>query len=42
MSERTSTSGTTMIRLVLYWAIVGIPLAWGIYNTAVKAAALFG
>ncbi len=29
-------------RLVLYWTVVGIPLAWGIYNTVLKLKALFG
>jgi hypothetical protein len=30
-----------MLTLVAAWLLVGIPLAWGIYRTAVNAAALF-
>ena len=30
------------LRLVLGWALVGIPLAYGIYETVVKASSLFG
>ena len=29
-------------RLFLYWTVVGIPLAWGIWNTVLKLKALFG
>ncbi len=29
------------LRLVLYWAFVGIPLLWGVGMTVVKALALF-
>jgi hypothetical protein len=32
---------TTQARLVLGWALVGIPLAYGIYETVVKASSLF-
>lgn len=28
-------------KLAIAWAVVGIPLAYGIYETALKAAALF-
>ena len=28
-------------RLFLYWTVVGVPLAWGIYNTVLKLKALF-
>ena len=30
------------VRLALGWALVGIPLAYGIYQTVVKASSLFG
>jgi hypothetical protein len=30
-----------IVRLILAWAFVGIPLAWGVYQTAVKVASLF-
>jgi hypothetical protein len=29
------------IKLVLEWAFVGIPLAWGVIETAINAAKLF-
>ena len=33
--------GGTKARLALAWAVVGIPLAYGIFETAKKASALF-
>ena len=27
--------------VVLAWTLVGVPLLWGVWNTLVKAAALF-
>ena len=30
-----------IVRLILSWGFVGIPLAWGVYQTAVKVASLF-
>jgi hypothetical protein len=27
--------------VVLAWALVGVPLLWGVWNTLLKAAALF-
>jgi len=30
-----------VLRLVLAWGFVGIPLVWGVYQTVVKAWALF-
>jgi len=29
------------LQLFLYWLAVGIPLAWGIWKTAIKLPALF-
>ncbi|HEY3902262.1 MAG TPA: hypothetical protein VGM54_26850 [Chthoniobacter sp.] len=29
------------IQLIVYWLVVGIPLVWGIWKTAVKLPALF-
>jgi hypothetical protein len=29
------------VKLVAAWVFVGIPLAWGLFNTAVSAGALF-
>ena len=28
-------------KLILAWGLVGLPLLWGIYQTGMKAAALF-
>ena len=51
MSTQTPVSGTrpssggagssVVPRLVLAWTVVGVPLAYGIYETAKKASALF-
>lgn len=35
-----STSGSTAV-LAVAWAIVGIPAAWGFWQTVTKALALF-
>lgn len=32
---------TTRVRLFLGWVLVGIPLAYGIHETVVKASSLF-
>ncbi|MGC8531112.1 MAG: MFS transporter small subunit [Acidiphilium sp.] len=29
-------------KLVAYWLIVGIPLAWGVFHTFLAASKLFG
>ena len=29
------------VRILLYWLVVGIPLAWGIFKTIQKLPALF-
>ncbi|WP_456237174.1 MFS transporter small subunit [Acidiphilium iwatense] len=29
-------------KLVIYWLLVGIPLAWGVYHTLIAAGKLFG
>ena len=34
-------NGTKIIALIVAWAWVGLPLAWGISQTFHKAAALF-
>lgn len=31
----------TSAKLVLYWAIVVVPLAWGVYHTVLNALKLF-
>lgn len=29
-------------RLVAYWALAGVPLAWGVWHTLMNVAKLFG
>ncbi len=42
MSQENASSVPTgsLLQLVLYWAVVGVPLAWGVYKTVVKLPAL--
>jgi MFS family permease len=37
-----SRTATRPVLLVIAWAVVGIPLAYGVYQTVVKASSLFG
>ena len=30
------------VRLALYWLLVGVPLAWGVFKTLQNAVLLFG
>lgn len=45
MSEQNSTSDNGEIgqwgRVALFWAFVGVPLAWGVIETFIKASQLF-
>ena len=34
-------SGSIALQLFVYWLVVGIPLAWGIWTTILKLPALF-
>lgn len=34
-------SASSGLQLALYWVIVGVPLAWGVWKTLVKLPALF-
>jgi hypothetical protein len=36
-----TTAPTSSTQLILYWLIVGLPLAWGVWKTLVKLPALF-
>ena len=38
---KASEAKTSPVVLLLFWAYVGIPLAWGIVSTLTKAAGLF-
>lgn len=33
---------TPMALIAFAWALVGVPLAYGLYNTVIAASALFG
>lgn len=41
-SHPSSAPPTSPVRLVVFWAYVLIPLAWGIVNTLRQALTLFG
>jgi hypothetical protein len=34
-------NGTLAVKLVLAWMFVGVPLIWGVVQTAINAAKLF-
>jgi hypothetical protein len=36
-----SQDGSSTVKLVLAWAFVGIPLIWGVVQTAINASKLF-
>jgi hypothetical protein len=40
-SERDRTSSGAALKLVGAWALVGIPLAWGVWQVFQKSLALF-
>jgi hypothetical protein len=33
---------TSTAKVILYWTIVTVPLAWGVYHTVINALKLFG
>jgi hypothetical protein len=39
--ESPTTSGSTILKLILAWGFVGIPLVWGVTETIFNAMALF-
>jgi hypothetical protein len=40
-NEAQTDTGTPTLQLLLAWAWVGIPLAWGVYQTLLNAMKLF-
>lgn len=38
MAEETKSN---VLMLLVSWAVVGVPLVWGVYNTLLKLPALF-
>lgn len=41
-SHKSAAGGDHRVMVVVAWTLVGIPLAWGIYNTLLTATKLFG
>ncbi|WP_273505286.1 MFS transporter small subunit [Fulvimarina manganoxydans] len=41
MAQNETTTTTSSTKLYLAWAFVGIPLAWGVVMTLIKAMDLF-
>jgi hypothetical protein len=39
--EKTDQTKSSGFQLAIYWLVVGLPLFWGIWKTAVKLPALF-
>jgi len=39
--NRAANDGSAVLRLLLHWLVIGLPLAWGILETFKKALALF-
>jgi hypothetical protein len=40
-SDQSATGGSMVGRLVLAWMLVGVPLAWGVWQVFVKSLDLF-
>jgi hypothetical protein len=41
MANENQNGGTTTLQLVLFWGLVGVPLAWGVLETLANAMKLF-
>lgn len=41
MTNETEPQRSYAPQLIFYWLVVGIPLAWGVWNTLLKLPALF-
>ncbi|HEY1735850.1 MAG TPA: hypothetical protein VGG12_04325 [Methylovirgula sp.] len=41
MADQQHTSSSMTLQLILAWGFVGIPLAWGVYQTLLNALKLF-
>ncbi|MGA8229919.1 MAG: hypothetical protein WB795_00450 [Candidatus Acidiferrales bacterium] len=41
MSADPNAKKSSGFRLLVAWAIVGVPLAWGVYNTLLNSMKLF-
>jgi hypothetical protein len=38
---KTTTAPTSAMQLIVYWLIVGVPLAWGVWKILSELPALF-
>jgi hypothetical protein len=41
MADREEVAGSSVVSIVVAWAVVVLPAAWGVYNTVLRAAKLF-
>lgn len=42
MAQDSSTpTASSPLKLLIYWAIVAVPLTWGVYKTVIKSQPLF-
>jgi len=41
-SQKSSSGDGQLVMVIIAWTLVGIPLGWGVYNTLLTAAKLFG
>lgn len=41
MTRETTHRGRVTVQLIVAWGLVGIPLAWGVYQTVIKSMTLF-
>ena len=39
--DSSSNTGSSALQVLLYWAIVAVPLGWGVYKTVQKSVPLF-
>ena len=39
--DSSSPAGSSVLQAIVYWAIVAVPLTWGVYKTVVKSQPLF-
>lgn len=40
-SSTSNTAESSPLLMIIYWLVVGIPLAWGVFQTAQKSVPLF-
>lgn len=41
MNESSETRHSYALQMLVYWLVVGLPLAWGVWKTILKLPALF-